>query len=182
MPFEPKAHTARTRRRARKNPKEDVLRADKISKACDLRRAGYSYVEIAHGLGLKSRASAWNYVKAGIDMLLKEPVEAVYKLELARTDALHKAYWDRALQGDVKAFNCVIRVMERRAELLGLDKPQKLALTDPAGERESQIFTMPTITEQQAYLDAFTSVVASQQHLAHAASIGQHDAIGTCAD
>lgn len=169
-------------RRARKNPKEDVLRADKISKACAMRRAGHSYEEIAKGLGLQGRTSAWRYVQAGIDMIVKEPVEAVYKMELARTDALHKAYWDRALAGDHKAFLNIMRVMERRAALLGLDKPQKVAMTDPTGERESQVFAMPTLTEQQAYLDAFTTVVASQQQLAHAARIGQSDAAITCRD
>lgn len=37
------------------------------------------------------------------------------------------------------AINTALRVMERRAKLLGLDKPTKLAATDPSGNAPAQV-------------------------------------------
>ena len=37
------------------------------------------------------------------------------------------------------AINAALRVMERRAKLLGLDKPTKLAATDPSGNIPAQV-------------------------------------------
>jgi len=44
-------------------------------------------------------------------------------LELLRLDELLNALWDTAIAGDLKAVDRVLKVMERRAKLLGLDAP-----------------------------------------------------------
>lgn len=45
-------------------------------------------------------------------------------LELLRLDELQSGLWDRAVSGDVKAVNAVLRIIEQRSRLLGLDRPQ----------------------------------------------------------
>jgi hypothetical protein len=43
-----------------------------------------------------------------------------------RLDELQVAVWDRAINGDLPAAHCVLKIMDRRAKLLGLDKPEKV--------------------------------------------------------
>ena len=47
-------------------------------------------------------------------------------LELTRLDAPEVGLWDKAVSGDVKAVNAVLRIIEQRSRLLGLDKPAAL--------------------------------------------------------
>ena len=44
-------------------------------------------------------------------------------MEMARLDALQLALWDDAMAGDVKAAGMVLRIIEQRSRLLGLDRP-----------------------------------------------------------
>ena len=43
-----------------------------------------------------------------------------------RLDEMQFAVWDRAINGDLPALSCVLKIMDRRAKLLGLDKPEKM--------------------------------------------------------
>ena len=43
---------------------------------------------------------------------------------------------ERAKEGSQTAVDRILRIMERRAKLLGLDAPTKIAPTDPSGEHE----------------------------------------------
>ena len=45
-------------------------------------------------------------------------------------DALQHAVWDKALDGDLSAMDRVIKIMDRRARLLGLDAPQQVAVNN----------------------------------------------------
>ena len=58
--------------------------------------------------------------------MVREPAEAVRKIELDRLDALQRSLWPAALKGDLRdlpAVDRVLAVMGRRARLLGLDAP-----------------------------------------------------------
>lgn len=65
-----------------------------------------------------------------------ERAEVVRDLELARLDRLFNTHFDRAVRGDKTAVDRCLRIMDRRAKYLGLDKPVKVAPTDPTGEKE----------------------------------------------
>ena len=54
--------------------------------------------------------------------------------EADRLDRLQFNLWNRAVGGDVTAIQTVLKIMERRARLLGLDQPQKVAPTNPQGD------------------------------------------------
>ena len=65
---------------------------------------------------------------------LAEDVALVRQLELARLDDLTLNVWPRARAGDDRAIVVVLRLMERRARLLGLDGPLTIARTAPKGQ------------------------------------------------
>jgi uncharacterized protein YicC (UPF0701 family) len=47
-------------------------------------------------------------------------------MELDRLDRLQRAAWATAMQGNPKAILSILKIMERRAKLIGLDAPQRL--------------------------------------------------------
>lgn len=48
--------------------------------------------------------------------------EHVRKLDLHRLDLMQSKLWDRIDDGDIPAIDCALRIMDRRAKLLGLDR------------------------------------------------------------
>ncbi len=114
---------------------------NKQRQAVELRKAGASFAMIAEQLGYASVSGAFKAVQTALRKTLQAPADEVRNLELERLDTLLLALWPQARQGNQGAIDRVLRIMERRAKLLGLDAPTKVAPTDPAGERMWQPFT-----------------------------------------
>lgn len=101
--------------------------------AClDMRRKGLRYAEIGAALGV-SEVTAWRHVQQGIAAIITEPAKAVLAIELERLDGLWVPQYARATEtGDRDACLACIKLMERRARLLGLDV-QKEPGSGPGG-------------------------------------------------
>jgi hypothetical protein len=84
---------------------------------------GATYEAAAKQAGYASRSGAYKAFWKALDHREAEAVDDHRALELARLDALQVALWDDAVGGDVKAVNAVLRIIEQRSRLLGLDKP-----------------------------------------------------------
>lgn len=100
------------------------------AQALELRRAGKGYTEIGRTLGL-SRSHAHRLVQAGLADAVEQIGEASEHLraqEVDRLDALLASVWPQARRANLGAVDRVIKIMERRARLLGLDAPEKKAL------------------------------------------------------
>jgi hypothetical protein len=65
---------------------------------------------------------AWKHTQAALQQALQEPAQEVRQIELARLDRLHMAHWPQALGGSADATDRVLKIMDRRARLLGLDQ------------------------------------------------------------
>lgn len=107
----------------------DILRADVRKKeALELRREGKSYPEIAKELGCVTSA-AHKMVQRALEKWTeecKEEAEQTKAIELQRLDELVERYHTQAKLGDIKAGEFVLKLMERRAKLLGLDAAVKV--------------------------------------------------------
>ena len=92
-----------------------------------LRQRGATTNEIARQLGVPtSRVGALlrqELLQASHD-LAETTRQELLALELARLDNLQSANWDMALQGDTRAGELCLKVMDRRAKLLGIDQNQ----------------------------------------------------------
>ncbi len=113
-----------------------VTAAARRAEALRLRAAGKSYAEIARALGV-NESTAWRLVKREFDRLnaaTRETAHEVRRLELDRLDGLHEALWAKARSGDTQAIFAALRIMERRAKLLGLDAPTRVGLEGGNGE------------------------------------------------
>jgi len=55
----------------------------------------------------------------------RQEAEDARDLELMRLDEMQRGLWEKAAAGDTQAVSAALRVMERRARLLGLDEPER---------------------------------------------------------
>lgn len=99
----------------------ELERLELQRRALELRRQGLNYHDIARELNIDTR-TAYRIVQEALTRWIAEPAEDVRLLELQRLDALLAALWDKAIAGDLAAVDRVLRIMERRAKLLGLDQ------------------------------------------------------------
>ena len=107
--------------------------AERQRKALELRKAGATYEQIASQLSYADRSGAAAAVKAGIKAIIAEPAQEVLALELQRLDAMLLGLWTKAKSGDVAAVDRALRIMERRANFLGIDAPKAtVAMTTDA--------------------------------------------------
>ena len=103
--------------------------------ALELRRAGLGYEAIgaklgigkthSHRLVVAALAEARDQVASNADELRSE--------EVSRLDAMLTGLWPSARNGAAASVDRVIKIMERRAKLLGLDAPERKQLEGPGG-------------------------------------------------
>jgi hypothetical protein len=104
------------------SPKAQSLHRE--ARAVELLMAGRDYDQIAAELGYSSRSGAWRAVQRALRKRREEVAGEYLTLELDRLDALQCAVWDAAMSGDPKAVDAVLKISDRRCELLGLSPPK----------------------------------------------------------
>lgn len=92
----------------------------------ELRIQGGTFDQIANEVGYSGPSGAWQAYQRVKSEFIYESVDESRQLELMRLDELQVAVWDRAINGELPAAHCVLKIMDRRAKLLGLDKPEKV--------------------------------------------------------
>ena len=100
---------------------------DRELKVLELRRAGLTWQRIAVQVGYADHSGAYLAYKRALKRVIQQPAEELRQAEIDRLDRLQLAAWPKAMQGDNSAIATVLRIMERRAKLLGLDMPVKIA-------------------------------------------------------
>lgn len=125
--------------------------AELRAKAFELRKQGATYRQIAKALGIQV-ASAYEHVQAELlalrELMLKD-AQDVLQLELERLDAILLTAFEQFRGGNVSAGFVVLKAMERRARMLGLDKPVKVAPTTPEGEQAYLHVDLKDLTPEQ---------------------------------
>jgi len=115
--------------------------AKRRTQAIELRVSGMDWQSIANELGYASRGAAWTDVTRALEANLAEmsqKVDVLREQEALRLDQLQEAVWPHARNGDVRAVEAVLKVIDRRVRLFGLDAPQRadVTLSVPATEEE----------------------------------------------
>ena len=90
--------------------------------AAQLRAAGGTFREIGQALDIDP-TWARTLVLRALDASKYEAADLMRTQEGMRLDRLQRAHWANALGGDVNAAKVVLRCMDRRARLFGLDAP-----------------------------------------------------------
>lgn len=124
---------------------------DRQAKALELRRMGKGYTEIARALGI-GRSQAHRLVQASLAEAKAQIFTAAADLravELSRLDAMLAGLWPDARKGSFGAIDRVLKVMERRAKLLGLDAPLRLAHGGDDEAPPIRTSSMQTMTDDE---------------------------------
>lgn len=129
----------------------------------NLRLSGATYQQIAEAairqFGAEHLPKNYNAPQAGQDVireLQKLDVERetgraeLVRLELERLDRMLLAIWQQVVSGHLGAVDRGLRISERRAKMLGLDAPTKVAPTTPDGEKPAIDMTELVKLLQQA--------------------------------
>ena len=123
---------------------------ERAAQALELRKAGLSLQVIADQMGYSDPSGAHKAIKRAMDRMVREPATELIEMELARLDSIFTEVYRAARQGSLGAIDRCLRIMERRARLLGIDAPQKIAPTDPTGEHEFSGFTDSEVVREFA--------------------------------
>lgn len=118
--------------------------AERKRQALEFRMAGLTFQQIGDQLKITKQA-AHQLVVTALDEVREQIAETapqVLTMELERLDSLWRTVYPEAKRGNLGAVDRSIRIMERRAKLLGLDAPAKSDVTS-GGEK----ITAPTIIE-----------------------------------
>lgn len=112
---------------------------DKHKQALELRKDGLSYDAIAEQLGYSTPQGAYQAVTAMLKKSIREPADEVRQVENERLDVLFNKIYTRAKEtGEDKDITQCLAIMNRKARLLGLDAPTKVAPTTPSGNDSYQ--------------------------------------------
>lgn len=111
----------KTQQRRPPPDKHDANAQDRAIQALKLRKLGFQYEEIAAQCGYNNKGAAWNAVQRLLSKYKTEAVNELRIVETARLDDLLRPFMLRAMKGEKDAAFVVLRIMERRAKLLGLD-------------------------------------------------------------
>lgn len=112
------------------SPRRTVARQRELD-ALELRKAGATYSQIGDQLGITEQG-AYAAVVRSLKRIVEQTSEeaaAVRTLEIERLDRLFLAAYRQAKEGHLGAIDRCVRLMERRAKLLGLDAPVKQDVT-----------------------------------------------------
>lgn len=99
---------------------------DKEIRVLELRRVGLTWQRIAEEVGYADHTGAYAAYKRAIKRTMQQPADELRAQELDRIDRLQVAIWPAAMKGDTRAILTIVRLMERRAKLTGLDMPIKI--------------------------------------------------------
>jgi len=104
-------------------PKIAVL--ERENEIVKLRRGGLTWHDIGQRVGLTASGSADAFQRAQ-RRIIREDVEQLRAIENDRIDTAQAAIWAKVLQADLNAVNTLIRLLDRRAKLNGLDQPTRI--------------------------------------------------------
>jgi len=118
------------------------LAAIRRIRAVELLASGCTYQQVADELGYTSRGTAYSVVAKALREQTAEAVADLRDLEIARLDALQHALWDAAMTGDVRSATVIVKIVQARVHLNGLEPardgfgttsaPQTVVLPPPA--------------------------------------------------
>lgn len=124
----------------RQSPKPEQLARDLA--VLELRKTGANWRQIAEAVGYTHASAARKAYLRAYDRTLQAPADELRDMELDRLDRLQMAYWKDAVEGNIKAADYCLRVIQVRARILGIEAPQKIraeVVTYDAGAIDAEI-------------------------------------------
>lgn len=147
-----------------------ITTVERQAQAVELRKAGCTFQQIADQLGYAGHQGAYKAVMAALRKTLQEPSDELRTMELERLDAMLNALWPQIMarnQFTPRAVEVALKVMDRRAALVGLDAPKQVE-----DHRTITISIMAQKLAEETGLDEHEIVAEAQRIVTEAAGSG----------
>ncbi len=121
--------------------------------AAQLRAAGATFREVGEALEIDP-TWARTLVLRALEAAKYEAADLMRVQEGQRLDRMQRSVWRDAVNGDLAAVNTVLRIMDRRARLFGLDSPVKVDATVSVGPIDEDLERIDRMLEAGDERDA----------------------------
>lgn len=101
-----------------------ILAKEKQRKALEMRKAGMPYQVIAEQLGYSDQSGARKAVLKAFGDIVQEPALEVRTLQVERLNHMLLTLWGKVQQGDERAIDTSLRVMDKLDRLMGTEAAQ----------------------------------------------------------
>lgn len=130
-------------------PKNDPALIEREAEVLKLRRGGLTFDLIAERVGYRHASSAHAAYVRACKRIVQSDVEEIRKVEIDRLDVAQAAIWGNVLKGDTKAVDTLLRLMSRRAALLGLDQPSRsqVEVFEHGGDIDAEVERLAAILD-----------------------------------
>jgi hypothetical protein len=108
------------------NEEKELDLIKRETQVVELRRTGATWEGIAQVVGYSNAGGAYKAYQRAMSRVFDQPVQELRNAELDRLDRLQRAYWKDAIEGNARSADFILRVIDKRAKLLGLDAPTKI--------------------------------------------------------
>jgi len=117
------------------NTKSKATRAERENIVFEMRKSGATFEKIGAALGVSAQRVHQIFERKLLEVRSKtgQTAEQLRALEMQRLDDLQSFLWDKAKKGNATAIDRILKIMERRARLEGLDAPQRIGLGGDPG-------------------------------------------------
>lgn len=160
----------RNRRSSNRASSKAISAAQRQARAVELRKAGHTFQHIADELGYAGHQGAYKAVMTALKKTLQEPSDELRTLEVERLDSMLNALWPQIIARNAytpRAVEVALKVMDRRAALLGLDAPKVVE-----DHRTVQITMMAERMAADTGLDKNEIIAEAERIMAEAAAEG----------
>jgi hypothetical protein len=171
----PGTHRDRTKSRYRGTHLRRQTKAERQKILLEARRDGLSWREAGKRAGYRSVGAAYVAGQEAIADIPREAADEARTIEMQRIDELVRTFMPLARRGDPEAGNLILRAIDRRARMLGLDlaEPQDHARIDVRLQALIvELIAMPPEEFERNEAELARAIDASQR--------GANRALGSC--
>ena len=93
------------------------------------------------------RKAVSRWVREELANIPKLEADELRQQEVERLDLLTKAVWQHAMAGDPTAIDKALKIIDRRAKLLGLDAPQQVEMSTGDVDLDSTVTKLLKVAE-----------------------------------
>lgn len=102
-----------------------ILAKEKQRRALEMRKAGATYDAIAASMGYASKSGARAAVVSAMGELIQEPAKELRTIQYERLNHMLVVLWAKINNGDERAIQTALSVMDKMDRLMGTDAPNR---------------------------------------------------------
>ena len=138
-----------------------ITSVERERQALELRKAGWSFQQIADHLGYEQPAGAYKAVKRALHKVIQEPAEELKALMLEQHRTMLKTLWPAVIARDYKAIDRAIRILAAISDLEGLNAPVKVDVRHIVAQVAAEFGLQPD--ESEALIGDVTEHLATNK-------------------